>query len=143
MEGFLERGNIKFSISKDIKAVVAILQENKNNDYPQKIFELGPIIYLDGEKPVQRDHLSIAIAHSRSNYSELRSVVDALFKEIGAKIKYVNSSEPVFIEGRGADIIFGRKKVGFIGEVHPQVLNNFELKMPVTLCEIDIEDLVK
>jgi phenylalanyl-tRNA synthetase beta chain len=46
-----------------------------------------------------------------------------------------------FIEGRAAVIIVKRKELGVLGEIHPEVLNNFELENPTSAFEIDIEAL--
>ena len=38
------------------------------------------------------------------------------------------SADPAFIDGRRGDIIMDGKKVGVFGEIHPAVLNAFELE---------------
>ena len=34
-----------------------------------------------------------------------------------------------------------RRKVGVLGEVHPEVINNFELENPVGAFEIDLKEI--
>ncbi|MEM3054876.1 MAG: hypothetical protein QXM52_04140, partial [Candidatus Bathyarchaeia archaeon] len=34
-------------------------------------------------------------------------------------------------------------RLGVLGEIHPEVLNNFELENPAAACEIDLELLVQ
>jgi phenylalanyl-tRNA synthetase beta chain len=48
------------------------------------------------------------------------------------------SDDPAFIRGRRGDIIAGGKKVGVFGEIHPAVLNAFELEHPVAAFELDL-----
>ncbi|MEM7826015.1 MAG: hypothetical protein QW451_00060, partial [Candidatus Aenigmatarchaeota archaeon] len=48
---------------------------------------------------------------------------------------------PSFIEGRTAKILVEGKKVGIIGEIHPSVLENWKLEMPVAAFEIDLSFL--
>ena len=47
-----------------------------------------------------------------------------------------------FIEGRTAEIIFNKKKIGFIGEIHPKTLRNWKIKMPVALFEIEMDGVL-
>lgn len=44
-----------------------------------------------------------------------------------------------FFEKRGAYVVLGGKRVGTIGVLHPEVLDNYQLKNPVSLVEIDFE----
>jgi phenylalanyl-tRNA synthetase beta chain len=46
-----------------------------------------------------------------------------------------------FLDGRVAVILLKRKELGVLGEVHPEVLNNFELENPTSAFEIDIEEI--
>ncbi|MBS3084837.1 hypothetical protein J4411_02890 [Candidatus Pacearchaeota archaeon] len=60
-------------------------------------------------------------------------------------IKY-EIREPVkeslhFVEGRGGDIIYEGEKIGSMGEVHPKILKNWKIKMPVSLLEISLEKI--
>jgi phenylalanyl-tRNA synthetase beta chain len=48
---------------------------------------------------------------------------------------------PSFLEGRVAAIHVKRRKVGVLGEVHPEVITNFELENPVGAFEIDLEEV--
>jgi len=48
---------------------------------------------------------------------------------------------PSFIEGRTAIVYLKRKQLGVLGEVHPEVLNNFELENPTSAFEMDIEEI--
>ncbi len=46
-----------------------------------------------------------------------------------------------YIEGRSAEILVNGVSIGVIGEVHPQVLENFGLLVPVANFEIDLNKL--
>lgn len=49
------------------------------------------------------------------------------------------SFSPTFFEDRQAFLFVKGVKVGIFGIVHPLVLKNFNIKIPVSLAEIDIE----
>ena len=47
------------------------------------------------------------------------------------------------IEGRTASILVNDKVVGYMGEVHPKILNAWNIKMPVSVMEISVKDVFK
>ncbi|GMH97782.1 hypothetical protein TrST_g12655 [Triparma strigata] len=56
-------------------------------------------------------------------------------------------SDPMFFQGRAADILMKRdggefKKIGSFGVVHPEVLKKFDIGYPASMLEINIEDLM-
>ena len=51
------------------------------------------------------------------------------------------STDPLYFEKRGANIILNKKPIGTIGVLHPEVLENYHLKYPVTCFEIKMDDL--
>jgi len=125
-----------------IPLLIQFLSKNKHNDYPQNIFEVGDVLVYD-KKVSQEKRFGVALAHPKSNYSELKSYLDTLFDELGVKVKVRDVVKPYFISGRAAELMVGNTVIGLIGEVHPQVLTNYDLKVPVTVCELNIEELVK
>jgi phenylalanyl-tRNA synthetase beta chain len=114
-----------------LPSLLTVLGRNKNREYPQRIFEVGECITAKG-----RDGRRIAavVAHSKANFSEVKAVVTGLLDDLtpGYKIKpHIHNS---FIEGRSASI-----KSGFFGEIHPLVLENFGLEVPVCGVELDLD----
>ena len=49
---------------------------------------------------------------------------------------------PSFIEGRSGKIYYKDLEVGIIGEIHPVVLSNFKVEVPVAAFEIDLTSLM-
>lgn len=121
-----------------------ILQENKHHDYPQKIFEVGKIVVEDASEETtakETYHLSALSSHPKVDYSEIRSVIEALMHGLGIPYELREASHPTFTEGRTAEIFVNGNSVGFAGEVNPHVLNNFEIEMPTVGLELDIEKI--
>ena len=48
-----------------------------------------------------------------------------------------------FIDGRTIEIKIDEKTIGFLGEIHPRILRNWKIKMPVSLFEINLEEVFK
>jgi phenylalanyl-tRNA synthetase beta chain len=87
----------------------------------------------------------LAIAITPGNFTKLKQVVEYFGRMLDIKFDIANSKEfpNYFIEGRVAEIKFNNKSIGFIGEIHPKILTNFRIKMPVSLLEINIDDILE
>ena len=85
------------------------------------------------------------IAISPGNFTEVKQMLEYVFRMIDRKVELKEALDAPehFIEGRTAEIIFNKKRIGFIGEVHPRVLRNWKIKMPVALFEINLDDVLE
>jgi len=61
---------------------------------------------------------------------------------LGKDCAIEKAAHPSFIPGRVAKILIGNKDAGLIGELHPKVLENWQLIMPVSVFEIDVNLLL-
>jgi len=116
-----------------LPALMSILQRNKNREYPQKLFEIGLCIDSKG-----RDNRNLAgvIAHSTTNFSEMKATLTGIMESVGPAYKIRKFKHGSFIPGRVASLEFG-----FFGEIHPQVLDNFGLEIPVTAFELNLDEI--
>jgi phenylalanyl-tRNA synthetase beta chain len=119
-----------------IPQLLEFLSKNKHVDYPQRIFEQGLIRGKEDEQ-----HLSAVTAHSTATFTEIRQAAEATLRN--AKIAYTieEYDYPCFIPGRAAKILVNKKQIGFLGEIHPAVLEKFGLLVPVAACEINLSSL--
>ena len=115
---------------------------NLHIEYPQKIFELGPVTGLDAKAETKTrdvDTLAAAVSHGSASFTEIKSVIDALFMNLGLQWQIKETMHPSFIEGRAGIVTVEKTEVGFIGEVHPQVLQNWSIENPVAGFEIKMK----
>ena len=113
--------------------------------YPHRFFEVGEVAVVDnnenhGNKTVL--HTSFFIAHPKACFSELHSSLEYFLYYMG----YEGMLEPVeedwLIPGRSGKIIVDGKDVGRIGEIHPEVLQNWDIKVPCAVCEVSLSALL-
>ncbi len=119
--------------------ILSFLAKNKSQEYPQRIFEIGTTLELDSTKENgvnQKNVLCIAITHSNTNFTEIKSILVSIAKYLGKEAVVKKATFPFFGENSG-EVVLGGKK-GYIGEVKQTVLNEFGLKKPVTILEIEI-----
>ena len=119
---------------------------NLHIEYPQKIFELGPVTVLD-EKAETRtrddETLAAAVSHGNASFTEVKSILDALLMNLGLRWQIRGVKHPSFIEGRAGTVTVDKTEVGMIGEVHPQVLQNWTLENPVAAFELNMYKINK
>ena len=136
----IDRTMIRTSL---INSLMEFLEDNKHEDLPQKIFEIGDVIYLDDNaenKTNTSKKLAGLICHSTANFTEIKSVVSSILENLGYSMEIKDSDNPSFIEGRVANV-YGRSLnsdvEGFFGEISPEVITNFTLDYPVIGFEIE------
>ena len=136
----IDRTMIRTSL---INSLMEFLEDNKHEDLPQKIFEIGDVLYLDDtkeNKTVSSKKLAGVICHSHANFTEIKSVVTSVLSNLGYTMEIGDSENRTFIEGRVADVTGEAQKgriEGFFGEVSPEVITNFTLDYPVIAFEIE------
>ena len=123
--------------------MLKIISENSDSEYPQKLFELGKVFNLIDDEIIETEKLSIAF--TPGNFTDVNQSLDYLGNQLDIKLK-IKESEKIdahFIDGRVGEIFLDEKKIGTIGEIHPKILRNWKIKMPVSLFEIDLKDIFK
>ncbi|MEM3578056.1 MAG: phenylalanine--tRNA ligase subunit beta [Candidatus Bathyarchaeia archaeon] len=119
------------------------LAENKHESFPQRLFEVSDVTRINAKLETmceRRLHLAAVSSHATANFTEIKSFTESFLANMGLKNWQIKAAKhPSFIEGRTAAIHVKGKKRGFLGEVHPEVLNNFEIENPTAAFEIDLE----
>ena len=116
-----------------------------NAIFPHKIFEIGKIASLapeenTGTRTVQS--LGFLTASNNANFNDLASEVSSILYFLDHTYEVRESDDPRFIPGRQAAVLVGGRPVGVFGEVHPQVLENWQIAVPCVAGEIDLEALM-
>lgn len=115
-----------------LSSLLEIFALNQHHPLPQRIFAAGDVVL---EKKT-RMNLAAASIHSGANYSEIRSIVDAVLREMDLEADIAPSRDGAFMPGRGADLFAGGKRIGCFGELHPILLRSFGLEQPAVGLEL-------
>ncbi len=127
-------------------SLLEILERNRHNDYPQKIFEIGKIFVKDSKEETgirEINKLSLLSCHAGANYTEVKQFLDALINSLGLKASIEEMDHKSFINGRVGNIFVNGKSIGFIGELNPEIVANFNLDMPVSGFELNLDELFR
>ncbi|MBA4370709.1 MAG: phenylalanine--tRNA ligase subunit beta, partial [Coriobacteriaceae bacterium] len=121
------------------------------------LYELGTVFVsaLGRKLPRERASLAGVLAGSWSrpgwndagtplDFFDGKGVIASLMEELGIARWQVRPAEhPHLQPGRSADVLVGGEVCGWIGEVHPLVLERYEAHGPVTLFELAADELVR
>lgn len=119
------------------------LSKNIHEEYPQKLFEIGPI-FKPEKKNFEKWNLCCVNAFNGVTFSEIKAVLQTLM-EICFNVKFETkpSENLSFVRGRSADIIYKGVVIGQIGEISPLLIDSFKIKMPVAAFELDLTELLR
>ncbi|ADL58759.1 phenylalanine--tRNA ligase subunit beta [Methanothermobacter sp. KEPCO-1] len=149
-----ERVQVAQPISQDrtmirkslLNGLLEFLEDNRHEDLPQRIFEVGDVVYIDPKAETRTrtvKKLACAITHSSAGFTEIKSIAAAVVENLGYEFRVEPLDHPSFIRGRCASIESEGESSrirGFFGEVHPEVVTNFNLEYPVIALEIEFEE---
>ena len=128
-----------------LPGLMEFLSSNQSVEFPQKIFELGKVTLLDETRETRtrdEDWLAAAITHANAGFSEIKSTLDAFFRNIGVAWQIQATSHPSFITGRAGEAIVNGVAVGVLGEINPQVLEAWKLENPTASFEINLQTII-
>lgn len=125
-----------------LPCLLEFLSANTHNKYPQKVFEIGDCIVIDesfetGAREVRK--LACAVADDRVNLTQIKSIVEAVARELNFSLVIKPYNHESFIPTRCGEIYLNGKSKGFFGEIHPKVLENWKIEKPVIAFEIELE----
>jgi phenylalanyl-tRNA synthetase beta chain len=113
-----------------------------NAVYPHHIFEVGKIAYLDSRENYgtrTKNYLGFMSASKDTGFNEISSQVSAIFFYLNRDYALRELEDPRFIPGRCAEIVVDGDPAGCFGEIHPSVLENWGIGMPITAGEVDLD----
>ena len=124
-----------------LPGLIDTLSRNIHEPYPQMLFETGTVFIKNNDEIKEEIHLACVSAHNDVNFTEIKSVLQSFLKTtFDLECKTITSSNSMFIGGRSADILV-HNKIGEIGEILPEIPNNFKLRVPVAGFEIRLTGL--
>ena len=114
-----------------------------------KLYELGNI-YLPKELPVtqlpdERMQLTLGF-YGEGDFFDMKGVAETLLEKLGLRDKATydpNNKKSYLHPGRQAEIIYNKVKIGDLGEVHPAVLDNYNIGTKAYICVLDMPSVVE
>jgi phenylalanyl-tRNA synthetase beta chain len=117
------------------------LSKNKHIEYPQKAFEQGLVTVKKGNEVIDYERVAVVSANEKADYTEIRQVLDYLLRNLNLEYTIEEVDHDSFIPGRVGRVIVNNKKVAYLGEMNPKVLQNKGLEVPVVGLELNLTEL--
>ncbi|NHN60701.1 MULTISPECIES: phenylalanine--tRNA ligase subunit beta [Halorussus] len=121
-----------------LPSLLMVLENNTHRAYPQDLAEIGLVARVDdGENTGVAEHRSVAgvLARHDASYEDAKARLQAVARNFDVDLETPATDHPTFIDGRAASVVVDGEEVGVIGEVHPAVLVEHDLELPVAAFE--------
>ncbi|MBD5464244.1 MAG: phenylalanine--tRNA ligase subunit beta [Lachnospiraceae bacterium] len=140
-----------FSIMRTISlnGMLTSLATNYNRrNKDVRLYELGNI-YLPKELPLtelpeERMEFTLGM-YGDGDFFTMKGVVEEFFEAVGMDKKAVydpNAGKAFLHPGRQANIIYDGETVGYLGEVHPEVCDNYDIGTKAYVAVLDIQSIL-
>ncbi|MDP2727377.1 MAG: phenylalanine--tRNA ligase subunit beta, partial [Dehalococcoidia bacterium] len=119
------------------------------------LFEVGKVFWpRDGDLPDERRVAGAVLCGPQgerswtetpqeADFYTAKGLLEGLFGHLGLTATFEPAEDAFFGPGRATSIRAGDSLLGFVGEVHPSVLEDFELQpRPVCYFEVDLSSLL-
>jgi phenylalanyl-tRNA synthetase beta chain len=155
---------LKNPISEDMNAlrtyvfpgvVSTIIYNISHGAKDAKIFEVSSTyIKTDDDIPAQEMSFAFGVcggywplSWNTAPVSEPFFAVKGVLENILASfytgtVEFVRSDKPFLHPGKSAEIILDGESVGFLGELHPDILEKLDFETPITVCEVCLEKIL-
>jgi phenylalanyl-tRNA synthetase beta chain len=142
-----------------LASMLEVVEKNFRSRERIALFEIGPeFLPEDVELNIaEQPKLALCLFGSRSlpswqgsekgtlDYYDLKGIVESMLADLHiSDVKYLPEAAPSFHPGKSARIEVEGKLLGYLGEVHPQVKQNYKLPaQPLTAAILDIRALLE
>ncbi|MFC7248659.1 phenylalanine--tRNA ligase subunit beta [Halomicroarcula sp. GCM10025324] len=127
-----------------LPSLMMVLENNTHRRYPQDLAEIGLAAGLDdSENTGTEEHRTVAgvLARTDASYEDAKARLQALAEAFDKDLATPPTTHPSFIDGRAAEVVLDGESVGVVGEIHPRVLVEHDLELPVAAFEFRLAAL--
>lgn len=117
-----------------------LLASNRHHELPQAVYELGTVV----RDHTNSDRFAFLVAEQNGGFAAVRGRIQAIMRDLGAEnytIEPLGGTMGPWLSGRAAKVIVDGIHVGCFGEMDPHVGHHYELKVPLSGAEFDIQEL--
>jgi phenylalanyl-tRNA synthetase beta chain len=127
-----------------LPSLLMVLENNTHRRYPQDLAEVGLAAHVDTDENTnvaEERRVAGVLARTDASYENAKGRVEALARAFDVELTTPATDHPSFIEGRAASVVLDGQSAGVIGELHPEVLVEHGLEVPVVGFEFRADAL--
>lgn len=128
--------------------MLQVIRHNINRNVEKALFfELGkayyPLKISENNLPKEVQNLCIGM-YGNVDFFHMKGIVENILDICGIqKYEFRETKDPIFHPGRTAEVIINEKVIGLLGEVHPDVEENFDINERVYVAELDFDLIIE
>jgi len=129
-----------------LPSLLMVLENNTHRAYPQELAEIGLAAAVDeteNTNVAEWRSIGAVIARHDATYEDAKARLAALCEDFDVDLETPATEHQTFIPGRVADVVIDGETVGVIGEIHPKVLVDHDLELPVAAFELRLDALAE
>lgn len=137
--------NYEFVRPSILPSLLSVEAGSANAVYPHQTFEVGKVAVRDDRDASGTrtdDLLGMLASDADISFNSIRDQLHVLLYFLNIEYTLAESEDRRFLPGRRAQIVVAGRSVGVIGEIHPQILENWGVEMPCAGCEIHMGKLL-
>ena len=127
-----------------LPSLLMVLENNTHRAYPQDLAEVGLVAERDdavNTRVAESRHVAGVLARTDATYEDAKARLQAVCRSFGVELETPPTTHPSFIDGRVASVVIDGDAVGVVGEIHPAVLVEHDLELPVAGFEFELSAL--
>lgn len=121
-----------------------VLAHNTRHHYPQRFGEVGPVVRraADAESGGEtRYRAGLVLAGEGAGFADAAGAIDYLVRRFDVASVREPAELPATIPGRAARVRTAGEVIAELGEIHPRVLSEIGVPVPVAWAELDLSAL--
>jgi len=127
-----------------LPSLATVLENNTHHSYPQDLAEVGFAAHADDDEHTgvaERRTVAAVLARHDASYEDAKARLQALCDEFDAALETPPTDHPSFIDGRAATVEIDGEAAGVVGELHPAVIVDHDVEVPVAGFEFELDAL--
>jgi len=127
-----------------LPSIVLVLENNTHRSYPQDLAEIGLATAIDETEETNIEEwrtVAAVLARHDASFEDAKARLQALCDAFDADLETPRTTHPTFIDGRTAEVVIDGHSAGVIGEIHPEVIVEHDLELPVAGFEFRLDAL--
>ena len=140
---------LKNPISKDLEylridllpSLLSNVKSNQGKTNNIKLFEIANV-YMDKKSELPDEKLVLGII-SDISFFDLKGIIEAIFNNLNITMfRFSTSRNNYFVNNKQAELFVNKNRIGYMGAVKNDILQNFEISKQVYFAQLDVMGLV-
>ncbi len=127
--------------------ISTLASNNLKSNKKARLFEIANVYMprgdIEEQLPEEVGMLALGVYGSGEDFYSIKGIVENILKKFAIDAQNVRAQSNYLHKGRSADIKVGNVTIGYLGELHPDVLQAFDVSDRMYIAELNIDLLNK